>query len=59
MDIKNVKKGDLLKLKGSNIGVEVVAKSFDPRYEKAYVKIYNDVTDTTKTLIDISKYEKY
>ena len=57
MDIKKIKKGDFLKLKKGVIECEVVEVGNDFRSGKDYIKLYNDVTQLTKTLVDISNYE--
>ena len=57
MDISKIKKGDKLKLKGGNIVLDVIEVGIEWRSSKTYVATYNDVTNTTKTLVDASGYE--
>jgi hypothetical protein len=52
-----IKEGDFVKKKGSNIELKVVEVGNDWRSGKDYIKIYNDVTDNTTTLVDWSDYE--
>lgn len=57
MDIKEIKKGDFIKLKKGAIEHEVIEVGNDWRSKKDYVKIYDDVTQLTKTLVEVSNYE--
>jgi hypothetical protein len=52
-----IKEGDFVKKKGSNIELKVVEVGNDWRSGKDYIKIYNDATDNTTTLVDWSDYE--
>lgn len=57
MSIKEIKKGDFLKLKGGAIEHKVIEVGNDWRNGMYYVTIHDDVTGITKTLIDISNYD--
>ena len=57
MGIKEIKEGNFLKLKKGSIEHEVIEVGNDWRNGKDYVKIYNDVTQITRTLVDVSDYE--
>lgn len=56
--VDEIKVGDFIKKKGSNIGLEVKEVGNDWRSKKDYITIYNDVTNQTTTLVDWSDYEK-
>lgn len=53
-----IKVGDLLKKRGRSISVKVVDVGNDWRSGYDTITIYNDVTNTTTTLVDWSDYEK-
>jgi hypothetical protein len=55
IDISTLKKGDFLKKNGSNIEVEV--KNIGRDGDHDFVELYNDVTDSTTKLVDLSNYE--
>jgi hypothetical protein len=54
MEISKLKKGCFLKKNGSAIEEKVISVGHDYGYD--FVELYNDVTDTTQKLIDISKF---
>lgn len=56
IEISDLKKGDLVKKDGSNIELKVIEVGNDWRSGKDYVELYNDVTDNTQKLVDISGY---
>jgi hypothetical protein len=56
--VENLKVGDFIVKKGSKIELEVKEVGNDWRSGKDYITIYNDVTNSTTTLVDWSNYEK-
>lgn len=57
-DGREIRVGDLLKKRGRSISVKVVDVGNDWRSGYDTITIYNDVTNTTTTLVDWSDYEK-
>jgi hypothetical protein len=56
MRIVELNAGDYIKLKNGSIELKVIEQGRDNKFD--YVVIYNDVTDTTTRLVDISDYVK-
>jgi hypothetical protein len=53
-DIEDLKMGDFMKQENSNIELKVV--NLGSEHNVKFVELYNDVTNTTKKLIDITNY---
>jgi hypothetical protein len=58
LKFSDLKKGKFIKKKGSNIELKVMEVGKDWRSKKNFVKLYNDVTNYTTTIVDLSDYEK-
>jgi pyruvate kinase len=53
MRIIDLKPGDYIRLKNGSIQLKVIEQSRDNKFD--YVIVYNDVTDTTKKLINLDE----
>lgn len=51
-------KGDFINKKGGIIALKVIEVGKDWRSKKKFIKLYNDVTNHTTTIVDLSDYEK-
>jgi hypothetical protein len=58
LKFSDLKKGKFIKKKGSSIELKVMEVGKDWRSKKNFVKLYNDVTNYTTTIVDLSDYEK-
>ena len=57
INIANLKKGDFVQKKGSNIALEVISVEKDKYSDYDVVELYDDVLDRTQRLINLSEYE--
>ena len=55
--IADLKKGDFVQKKGSNIALEVISVEKDKYSDYDVVELYDDVLDRTQRLINLSEYE--
>lgn len=53
-----LKKGDYVKREGRSIELKVIKVGKDARSKKNFVKLFNDVTNYTTTIVDLSEYKK-
>ncbi len=58
LKFSDLKKGSYVRKKGGRIELKVVEVGKDWRSKKNFVKLYNDVTNYTTTIVDLSDYEK-
>ena len=58
LEIRELKKGDFLKKNGSKIELKVIEVGHERQSGYDFVVLYNDVTDKTDKLIDITNYSK-
>ena len=59
INITDLKKGDFVYRKGSNIAVEVISVEKDKYSDYDVVELYDDLTERTQRLINLSGYEMY
>ena len=57
INIADLKKGDYVQKKGSNIALEVISVEKDKCSDYDVVELYNDVLDRTQRLINLSEYK--
>ena len=57
INIADLKKGDFVQKKGSNIALEVISVEKDKYSDNDVVELYDDVLDRTQRLINLSEYE--
>ena len=58
INIADLKKGDFVQKKGSNIALEVISVEKDKYSDYDVVELYNDVLDRTQRLINLSSLQK-